>query len=199
MNKSKNVLLFISVILLCLLGFMAYKISTKHDEKPHTDIANEVPVDSFTTNHKMFSDGLPKPDSVITYKLDEFDTGPAKKMVYYIDINQDGIPDRISKTFIETGNAHSYYEYKIELKNGNSYIDITPENFRTTNGAECDLQQIQFRIKPRFSVKLVFRELGNGWNQPTMAKEKIYTLSGDTFQASDIKSLKTICDVKELF
>ena len=85
------------------------------------------------------------------------------------------------------------------MRHGNEYIDVTPNNLKTTNGAECDLQQIQFSLKPQFSAKIIYRELGNYWNQPTVAKQKKLTLIGNKIQESEIKTLKSVCDVKVLF
>ena len=117
---------------------------------------------------------------------------------HYIDIDNNGTLDRITKTFVETGNAHSYYKYTIEIKEGDKFIDITPDNFQTTNGVICDLQQIQFRFEPQFMVKLIYRELGDLWDEPTIAKQKTFMLSGNSWQTYPEKKLKPICDVKEL-
>lgn len=201
MNKSKNFLLFISFILLCGLAVFWYKISTTQKQavsQPEQNIIVDKTV-ATTAVKKVFSDGLPAPDSTITRKTDEFGMGPSVKYVYYIDINKDGKTDKITKTFIETGNAHSYYEYTIEIKQDDKYVDITPDNFATVNGEPCDLQQIQFSFIPQFYVKLIYRELGDSWLQPTVAKQKTFLLNDNKWKTYAETELKPVCDVKELF
>ena len=113
MNKFKFFILILLVAVLGATGFMFYKKNAETHQKPHVKIFS----DEIANPARGFTDGLPQtPDSIITYESDELDVGPAQKSTYYIDINQDGIPDRITKTFIETNNAHAYYEYKIEIK-----------------------------------------------------------------------------------
>lgn len=199
MKKSNSIILFLSVLVFLGIGFVVYQKYFQSSASPETTISTNSIDDNITIKSDGFSDGLPKPDSVVNYPLDEFGTGVAQKQIYRIDINNDGQTDKITKTFVETGNAHSYYEYKIELRHGNEYIDVTPNNLKTTNGAECDLQQIQFSLKPQFSAKIIYRELGNYWNQPTVAKQKKLTLIGNKIQESEIKTLKSVCDVKVLF
>lgn len=199
MNKSNNIILFLSVIIILGIGFIAYKKYVQSSNSSESNVIINANYDDAKIKSDGFSDGLPEPNSVMNYPLDEFGMGIAQKQIYHIDINQDGQPDKITKTFVETGNAHSYYEYKIELNQGNKYIDITPNNFKTTNGADCDLQQIQFSLKPQFGATVVYRELGDFWNQPTMAKQKKLILVGNTMQESESKKLKPVCDVKQLF
>lgn len=199
MNKSKNIIIFVTILILAGLFFAVYKISQKNKNitQPHPETHQIVDNQPITTG--IFFDGLPKPDTVINYPLDEFGMGIAQKSIYHIDINNDGTKDKITKTFIETGNAHSYYEYKVELNRDNKYIDITPNDLKTTNGDQCDLQQIRFSLKPKFSIKIIYRELGDSWNQPTIAKQKTLILSDDKIQPSETKTLKSVCDVKKLF
>ena len=197
MNKTKNLIWILSITILCALAFVFYNTYTK--QKNSTQPA-PVFSDEFTTNDsKEFSDGLTNPDSVTQYPLDEFGMGVSEKSIYYIDINQDNKPDRITKTFTETGNAHSYYEYKIELNQNGKFVDITPENFRTVNGADCDLQQIQFVFKPKFKVILISRELGDTWNDTTTAQKQTFQISENKLQKTETKNLRKVCDVRELF
>ena len=196
MNKTKNLVWFLSIAILCALAFVLYSTYTKQKNGNQ-----QTPVfsDEFVDKSSEFSDGLINPDSVTQYPLDEFDVGMAEKSIYYADINQDEKLDRITKTFFETGNAHSYYEYKIELKQKDKFVDITPENFRTVNGADCDLQQIQFVFKPRFSVTLISRDMGKTWLDATPAKKQVFQISDDKLQVVETKTLRKVCDVKELF
>jgi len=199
MNKSKNIILFLSIIILCGAGFFAYKMYFNQDLSKESTDSKYISNNNTTIKSSGFFDGLPEPDSVIDYPLDEFGMGVAQKSTYYIDINKDNVPDKITKTFVETGNAHSYYEYKVELKQGNKYIDITPVDLKTINGDDCDLQQIRFSLNPKFSAKIIYRELGDFWNQPTVANKKIFTLSDNKMRLSETKTLKPVCDVKKLF
>ena len=197
MNKIKNLIWLLSIMILCALAFVFYNTYTK--QKAHTQ-PTPVFSDEFTTNDsREFSDGLTNPDSVTQYPLDEFGMGTSEKSIYYIDVNKDNKPDRITKTFVETGNAHSYYEYKIELNQNGKFVDITPENFRTVNGADCDLQQIQFVFKPKFKVVLISRELGDTWNDTTAAQKQTFQISENKLQKTETKTLRKVCDVKELF
>ena len=196
MNKTKNLIWFLSVIVLCALAFVLY--TTYNKQKTNEQ---NVPVfsDEFTTPSAIFSDGLTNPDSVTKYQLDEFDVGVSEKNIYYADINHDNKPDRITRTFTETGNAHSYYEYKIELNQDGKYIDITPENFRTVSGADCDLQLIQFVFRPQFRIILISRDMGETWIDAPAANKQVFQMSENELQQTETKTLRKVCDVKELF
>lgn len=196
MNKIKNLFLIISVIALCVLGWIFYNLTYKQSSEQSEPLYFD---ENITQNNVEFSDGLQEPDSVTTYPLDEYGMGLASKSIYYIDINKDDKPDKITKTFFENGNAHSYFEYKIELNKNGSYIDITPQNFRTINGTDCDLQQIQFSFNPLFHAVMIYREMGDNWNQPMPAKKRVYSLYNDNLKISDSQPSRPICDVKELF
>lgn len=195
MNGTNKFVWIISVVALCAMGIVVYNIKSK----PSNNIQKNIVEDSYTDDGGVFSDGLRNPDSVTTYQLDEDETGIAEKSVFLVDINHDKLPDRITKTFFENGNAHSYYEYKIELNTNGKYIDITPKNFKTVNGADCDLQQIKFVFKPKFKVIMIYREMGDTWVEPTLAKSKTFVINDDDMVASKEKNLRTVCDVKELF
>lgn len=198
MNKTKNLLLVILIFFLCVLTWVFYNAYKKNISTPNK-IQTAFNYDASGVTDEFF-DGLRDPDSVTRYELDEFDIGVSEKSVYYIDVNDDGAKDRITKTFIETGNAHSYYTYKIELKKGYEYVDITPNNFKTTNGASCDLQQIRFSFSPKFKVTIISRELGETWLTPTMAYRQEFMLDkSGTFTSTPQQKIRSICDVKKLF
>ena len=198
MKYTKNIIWVITIIALLLLSFGLYKTISK--TTPVENVAQEqVFDDNYALGTKEFSDGLKKPDSVTKYQLNDFEPGISEKYVYYIDINKDGVPDRITKTFFENWNAHSYYKYFIELNENGKYIDITPSLLQTTNGADCDLRQIQFRFKPDFHIIVIYREMGDTWDTPTMAYKQIFSLQGQTFATQKKISLHPVCDVKELF
>ncbi len=195
MNKDK-IILFISIVLFCGAAVVLYHLFSRPDNSGNVQIFS----DDISEHLHRFTDGLKNPDFITNYKLDRYGMGPSQKTVYYVDINNDTVPDRITKTFIETGNVHSYYKYKVELQSGNKYTDITPKNFQTINGDVCDLQQIQFSFTPQFKVKRIYRELGDTWEIPTTAYEQDYTISqNNKFQTSKKIKRQSICDVKKLF
>lgn len=198
MNKFSKIMIVVFIVLSGVSVVMLYNIFSKRNEPvKSSDKVQTANEEQFNYFHQ-FTDGLRNPDSVTNYELDKYGMGPAQKSVYYVDINGDKTPDRITKTFIETGNAHSYYKYTIELKSRDRYIDITPQNFQTTNGDTCDLQQIKFSFSPQFTATLISRELGDTWNTPTMAYEQNFTLSGNKMVASKKIKRRFVCDVKEL-
>ena len=198
MNKTKNIIIIITIVILCALTFFAYKNFSK------TSSVESSSLDQTFDNNGIyesaeFSDGLNNPDSETTYPLDESETGIAKKSIYVVDINQDGEPDRITKTYFENWNAHSYYKYFIELNVDGKYVDITPKGLQTTNGADCDLQQIQFKLKPNFQIIVIYREMGDTWDTPTMAHKKVFSWQNNMLRPSSPIQMQPICDVKELF
>jgi hypothetical protein len=198
MNQTKNIMLIITIAIVLGVSLFLYK-KFSSNKTNITQPKEQIFTDDNVFDSEEFSDGLMNPDSVITYPLQEFETGISEKYVYAIDINKDGKPDRITKTFFENGNAHSYYKYSIELNNGKKYIDITPKGLQTTNGADCDLQQIQFKFKPQFQIVVISREMGDTWDEPTMANKTTYSLKNDVLNESSKTPLRKICDVKELF
>ena len=194
MNKTNKIIWIISIALLCLLGIVVYNIYSRQQTNLPTVVDEYLPETDDT-----FSDGLKNPSSVSTYTLGDDEVGISEKNVYLIDINNDKVPDRITKSFFDNGNAHSYYEYKIELNQDGRYIDITPDNFRTVNGADCDLQQVKFVFKPKFKVIMIYRDMGDTWVDATMAKKRVFSLVGNKLKASADETLRKVCDVKELF
>ena len=194
MNGTNKFILFISIIILCVLGVIFYNVYSKQSPKT-TKVVDEYQTE--TTG--SFSDGLKNPSSVSTYTLDDDDVGITEKSTYLIDINGDNKKDRITKSFFDNGNAHSYYEYKIELNKNGKYVDITPNNLRTVNGADCDLQQVKFVFNPEFKVIMIYRNMGDTWVDPTMAKRRMYSFDNGKLKASADKDLRVVCDVKELF
>lgn len=198
MNKTKTFVWIITIIALCALAFIFYDKGF-YMQKDTNQQSQPIFADDFIQKTSEFSDGLTNPDSVTKYQLDEFDTGIAEKTIYYMDINKDKKTDRITKVFYETGNAHSYYTYKIELKTDNGYVEISNDELQTTNGEPCDLQQIQFQFNPEFRITIIYREMGDTWNEPTLAYKKILELKDNKLKEFSNKPLQKICDVKELF
>lgn len=196
MNNTNKLIWGISIAALCGLGYVVYNITSKQSK---TNPARIVDSDYSYNTETSFSDGLPNPSSVTTYPLGEDGVGISEKSIYLIDINKDRYPDRITKTYFENGNAHSYYEYTVELNIDGEYLDITPDNLHTINGADCDLQQIQFSFRPEFKITVIYRTMGDTWIDPTMAQRRVYSLDNNRIKSSKVKQLRAVCDVKELF
>ena len=108
------------------------------------------------------------------------------------------MPDRITKSLIETGNSHNFIEYKIELNKYESYVDLTLENFRTIQGADCDLQRFKFSFDP-FRITKISRPFKDTWNTETMATKTVYIIQNNELVEYSKTDLKYICDVRELF
>ena len=200
MNKYKNAFVWIiSIIAFIVLAVLLFSIYSKNAQTQKTIQPTPIFHDDIVKHSGAFSDGLNNPDSITTYELDDFPDGLSQKQVFYIDVNGDGKNDKITKSFYETGNAHSYYEYKIEIKDGDKYVNITPQNLKTVNGANCDLQQIQFAFKPRFQINMIYREMGDTWNEPTMAYKKTFTIKDGKMISNSPQKMYSVCDVKQLF
>lgn len=200
-----NILLMIMLIVIGVLiyilanGGRAKLAPTFGIESPQTEAAQSNPVPASQNVTGEFSDGLGKPDSISQSSLDEFGAGIASVEIFNRDINGDGRADRITRTRVENGTPHFYYEYKIELNEGGKYIDITPDGFRTTEGADCALQKIRFSFKPDFMVTKISRKWRDTWTTPTMATKTTYALQGNRLNVTDSVQLKEICNVSELF
>lgn len=151
------------------------------------------------TNNGEFSDGLIKPNFSDKYDLDEFGAGISERDIFDIDINNDGRNDRITRTRNENGTSHFYYQYKIELNQNGKFVDITPEGFRTTEGAECALTKLQFVFQPEFRVIKISRDWQESWDTPTMATKTVYALENGNLKQISSTPMKVICDVSDLF
>ncbi len=158
--------------------------------------ANET--ESMDENYE-FDDGLRNPVSQKTLPLDEYGEGVASIDVFQPDINSDGLADTITRTKNENGTAHFYYDYKVQLNTGNELIDITPDGFRTTEGADCALQKLRFVFIPSFQVIKIGRDWQESWATPTMANKTIYKIDGNALKVSSSQAMKKICNVSELF
>lgn len=191
-------------ILLVAIGILTYMLVMRRDTLESTTVTDVIsPIMSDTTSvtndYDEFNDGLGRPNSVTQGTLDEFGAGIAETSVFNRDINNDGRPDRITRTRIENGTPHFYYEYRIELNTPDGYIDITPDGFRTTEGATCALQKLRFYFKPDFHVEKISRPWQETWSTPTMASQINYTIKKNAFYAGASTQLRTVCDVSDLF
>lgn len=204
-NQESGSVIFtiLFVLLMVVIAVLLYLLLGGKAQEKNNTIGVTSPVQSITSTKTeedgIFSDGLKNPSFSETYKLDDFGTGISSKEIFDYDINNDGKKDRITKTKYENGNAHFYYEYKIEINQNGEFIDITPNGFRTTEGAECALQKLKFIFKPDFRVIKISRDWKDSWSTPTMAQETIFSLSNNSLNPVSTKNLKEICDVSELF
>lgn len=195
-----NLILSILIIAICILFYTLWKRqpensavneTIKHQEM-HTENSQEL-------NMGTFSDGLDKPNSHFMQEPDETGAGVVDTAIFTVDINDDKLPDKITRTRHESGTAHFWDEYKIEINQKGIYKNITPKGFRTTIGAECALQQLRFMFKPQFHVVKISRQWRGSWDTPSMATRTVYTLDNNKFISSAPQQLGVVCDVTELF
>jgi len=204
--KSENGGVGISVLLvimLVIIGVLVYFLMSGRDIKIHrsSDISSPSQITAApgeTKDATEIGDGLINPDYHQEHELDEFGAGIAAVAVFNRDINDDGRMDKIVRTRHENGTDHFYYEYKISVNNNGAFIDITPDGFRTTEGAECALQKLKFSFKPDFRVVKVSRPWQESWDTPTMATQTVYTLTDNKITPISSQELKVICDVSDL-
>lgn len=191
------------VIMLIIIGVLVYILISGRGIKTHHGSDIQSPSQNTTTPGEIIAtneigDGLINPDYTQKHELDDFGAGIADVAVFNRDINNDGHVDKIVRTRHENGTDHFYYEYKISVANNGTFIDITPDGFRTTEGAECALQKLKFSFKPDFRVVKVSRPWQESWTTPTMATKTVYTLNGDKITPISSQELKVICDVADL-
>lgn len=205
-DEQKGSINFTTIIMLLIIAVMGVMGVTMLDKEQDDNVVNKVaasPKISTTAkeNYKpsIFSDGLRNVAQSTSFNLDETGAGIAKSDMFLVDINQDGYTDKITKTRNETGTAHFWEEYKIEInKNGNWY-DITPSGFRTTEGTECALQKIQFVFEPKFKVIKISRPWKDSWNTPSEATKTIYEMKDGKLTQTKTEKMGVICDVSQLF
>jgi len=192
-------------IMLVAIGIMLYILlggKNPFAPSPNTIVSPAGIVDDAAPSRDAngeFNDGLGAPDAATTGELDEYGAGIAAIDVFNRDINSDGRIDRITRTRVENGTDHFYYEYKLELNTKNGYTDITPDGFRTTEGAECALRKLRFVFRPAFRVDTISREWSDTWITPTMATKTTYTFRHGELNASDAAQMRVVCDVADLF
>ena len=189
----KNILIVLALI---ITGVIIYVMTNQKQQELHQ---TTITSSQTTEIQKKFTDGLTGPAITTTKKLNDFDEGVSEITIYNVDINSDGIPDKITKTYNDTGNAHSYYQYKIELNQNGQFQDITPDDFRTVQGADCVLQQIQFSFSPEFQINKISRPWQDSWDTPTIATQTIYNLVSEKLRPTRQEKLKSVCDVETLF
>lgn len=196
-----NILLVIMFIIIAILIYILAGGKTPTTKRvTGTQSPNIITSEKETNqNTDTFSDGLSKPVFSEKYKLDEMGSGISERDIFDIDINGDGLVDRITRTKNENGTSHFYYEYIIELNKNGKFVNITPDGFRTTEGAECSLQKLRFNFKPEFRVEKISRDWSQSWDTPTMATKTTYIFNDGNLKQTESIPLKIICDVKNLF
>lgn len=185
---KKNIFIIIGIIIVAFIAYVFFKKDT-------AQITQDANVITVPTAAKILSDtdGLPKPDSINRFKLDQFGVGVSLVEKFNIDIDNNGQMDLIVRTRNENGNGHGFSEYKITL-NG---MDITPPNFRTVAGADCALQSFKFYFSP-FKVVKISRSWEESWETPTMASRSEYTISNGVLTESTPRNVGKICNVADL-
>ena len=166
-----------------------------------------------------FDDGLGTPTSVENFDFDENEPESLVSVeTFEYDINGDALPDQIIRSRYENGTAHWHYEYQVNLNLGLTYTDITPDGFRTIEGADCSLQKLRFVFNsppagestalpsvggkkiPYFQVIKIGRIWDETWDTATPATKTVYELNDDDeLSATSTQNLPTVCDVRELF
>ena len=196
-----NLTLTVLIAALCGLGYILWIRQSPQKTGHMTKASGEfnMPQKNKQLNTYVFTDGLRMANAIKTDEPDETGAGVVKTEVFDIDLNDDDIPDRITKERHESGTAHFWDEYKIEINQNGRYKNITPNGFRTTVGAECALQQLQFHFKPKFQVVKISRPWRDSWDAPSMATRTVYTLKDNKMVAGTPEEMGTVCDVAELF
>ncbi len=197
-SMALNVLLVIMLGLIAGLGYLLWMKNSQPETRAHGTASPQAAVRNNISGE--FTDGLGRANDTTQNPLDETGAGIATIEVFSVDINDDGIADRITRTHHENGTVHAWDEYKIELGRTNgTWRNITPDGFRTTQGAECALQKIQFLFQPEFRVIKISRPWVQSWDSPSMAKRTEYIMQGDALVAQDSVDAGVVCDVSELF
>lgn len=198
-----NILMVIMVVMICVLGWLL--VRTRNGGVGRTEGLDSptraVSIQSGNVNRGgRFSDGLPMTaDDTTKFELDEFGAGIAQIQVFYIDIDGDGHADRITRTRDENGTDHYSDIYSVELRRGDAFVDVTPPQLQTVQGAECALQRIQFVFKPDFRIIKISRPWRDSWTTPTLAEKTEYAFAdGDLYPIQTVP-MKVVCDVSELF
>lgn len=207
-QSGSTTLTVLLVIMVFVIGALIYILLTQsgpqHPRHSNIDLETEqtapaTPRQSERAGNYAFDDGLKNPDSSTRYTLDEMGTGLASTDIFNLDINADGHKDRISRSLYENGNDHFYYDYKIELNLNGDYVNITPEYFRTTEGAECALQKLRFTFRPNFQVIKISRPWEESWITPSIATKTTYKFLNNNLNEISTIPLKEICNVSDLF
>ncbi len=185
-----GILLIVGVMIIYFIG------NNKHTKNVVAETGSFI---VSTESGETFSDGLQNSSNIRRFEPDDSGAGITEIAEYTYDINNDGRPDRITRSRVENGTVHFQYVYKIELNDNEKYVDITPRNFYTVEGAECALQKLQFSFKPDFSETKITRPMADDWNTPTQSTKTVFALWNNKIHTVSSIEYKTACDVSELY
>lgn len=206
-NISRTLL---TIVLVAIIGILVYILTTNVSHRPQdSSIGVGSPMainktapnlrDALTDDFDNFNDGLTNPDTETQNAPDDFGVGITNVRVYNHDLNNDGVLDRITRTHIENGTSHFANEYKIELASGSGWIDITPDNLKTIESADCAIQKLRFYFDPVFTIEIIGRNIGDTYITPTMAYRTVYQMTNNRLMQISHAPVKEICDVSGLF
>ncbi len=191
--------IFYTIIIIISVGLLIYFYMAKKEAQPKPGYESfQVQNQQQNIKAKEFDDGLDNPSKIETFDWNKSNDGITEIRTFLFDINGDKIKDRITKTRFENGTKPGYWDYKIEISNGSSWIDITPYGLMTVEGEDCDLQRIQFSFMP-FQIKKVGREIEGDWDAPSMATIINYEFVNGALVGTSPQKLNVVCDVKILF
>ncbi len=199
-QRYKNVITLSVMVLLTAVVLLFYFFTKNYDKHTNNKNVTDTHISQYVQPQEInlsgFDDGLGHPtDRVIktiknqTHTIDTFNH----------DINGDGTIDKITRTHIDEETAHFYDEYKIELNINGEFHNITPDDFRTINGADCALQLLHFTFSPKFHIKKISRPWHDTWTTPTLATKTEFAIYKNKLQITTNQPLTNICDVAELF
>lgn len=202
-QRSNIFIKIFGLIIMVVIVILVYMLASKPKKTDVSAFGTGSPQIS-ETNTKIktsgvFSDGLSSPISSETQMPDETGAGTVQQDVYSVDINRDGVLDRIVRTRKENGTAHFSYEYKVNINKNGAWYNITPNGFYTTEGAECALQKLQFIFKPEFSVVKISRPWSDSWGTPTVATKSVFKIKNDKMVLESSQKLQSVCNVSDLF
>ena len=124
-------------------------------------------------------------------------TGVDKIEIFDLDLNNDNVADRITKTHWSNISAHEDNEYNIELNQNRSFTSV--KKFRTVIGAEATLTLFYFNFKPSFAITKISRPLKESFATPTLAVKTIYKLIDNKIVPTETQTMSETIDVTELF
>ncbi len=203
-NMLSNIMIVVLIVAIGALIYVHINNRASHIGKTGgVDVADSIAEKSDHINvldaNGEFDDGLGRPNDTIEFELPPDMDGIVKSETFNRDINNDSQTDMIVRNTFRNGTAHFYYEYKIELNNNGTYTDITPDDFRTIEGADCALQKLHFSFSPTLSVVRISRPWQESWTTPTVATRTDFTMRDGKLRAGTPRELTSVCDVVELF
>ncbi|MCR4917636.1 MAG: hypothetical protein K5912_01685 [Alphaproteobacteria bacterium] len=200
---KKNISKWTGIVVLLVMVVVAVILVSKSNEKSNSKtnaLGDFYQENSDKPQKTGFVDGLTNPETVTVFEPDISTGGGIVEIAMYsIDINNDGVPDTITRTRENIPPVNVKYTYKIELNSGEQRVNVTPDGFQTVLGANCAVKKLMFSFEPDFSVTVIERPLGKTWDTPTKTTETVYTLWGNRMHIATQKQDKIICDVADLF